>query len=121
VRPGWFDYNEPDQLRLVLLQGDRRQSGTPADGVVARRQLAQMLVHSLTSDAADRKTFELIAERGPEPPDLDALLAAIDADAPRALDAAHDNANMPISEEPAAVRRDLDEIRTMQPESPANE
>jgi uncharacterized protein YbjT (DUF2867 family) len=121
VRPGWFDYNEPDQLRLVLLQGDRRQSGTPADGVVARRQLAQMLVHSLTSDAADRKTFELIAERGPEPPDLDALLAAIDADALRALDAAHDNANMPISEEPAAVRRDLDEIRTMQPESPANE
>jgi len=25
VRPGWFDYNEPDQQRLVMLQGDRRQ------------------------------------------------------------------------------------------------
>jgi uncharacterized protein YbjT (DUF2867 family) len=121
VRPGWFDYNEPDQLRLVLLQGDRRQSRTPADGVVARSQLARLLVHSLTSAAADRKTFELVAEPGPEPPDLDALLAAIDADAPRALDAAHDKANMPISEEPAAVRRDLDEIRTMQIESPASE
>jgi uncharacterized protein YbjT (DUF2867 family) len=121
VRPGWFDYNEPDQQRLVLLQGDRRQSGTAADGVVARRQLAQILVHSLTSDAADRKTFELIAERGPEPPDLDALLAAIDADAPRALDAAHDNANMPIGEEPTAVRRDLDDIRAMQLEVPPNE
>jgi uncharacterized protein YbjT (DUF2867 family) len=113
VRPGWFDYNEPDQLRLVLLQGDRRQSGTRADGVVARRQLAQVLVRSLTSDAADRKTFELIAERGAEPVDLDALLAAIDADAPNSLDAAHDNANMPIGTEPASVRRDLDEIRAM--------
>ncbi len=120
VRPGWFDYNEPDQHRLVLLQGDRRQSGTPRDGVVSRRQLAQMLVHSLTSDAADRKTFELIAERGPEPPDLDELLSAIDADAPGALDAAHDNANMPISEEPVAVRRDLDTTRTVQREPRRN-
>lgn len=121
VRPGWFDYNKPDQLRLVLLQGDRRQSGTPRDGAVARRQLAQMLVHSLTSAAADRKTFELVAERGPEPADLDQLLAAIDGDALGALDAVHDNANMPISEEPAAVRRDLDDIRTMQREGPPNE
>jgi uncharacterized protein YbjT (DUF2867 family) len=24
VRPGWFDYNDPDQHRLVLLQGDTR-------------------------------------------------------------------------------------------------
>jgi uncharacterized protein YbjT (DUF2867 family) len=120
VRPGWFDYNEPDQQSLVLLQGDRRQSGTPRDGVVARRQLAQMLVHSLTSQAAERKTFELIAERGPEPSDLDLLLAAIDTDDPGAIDAAHDNANMPMSEEPAPVRRDLDEIRTMQREDPAN-
>jgi uncharacterized protein YbjT (DUF2867 family) len=121
VRPGWFDYNKPDQLRLVLLQGDRRQSGTPSDGAVARRQLAQMLVHSLTSESADRKTFELVAERGPEPADLEKLLAAIDGDALGALDAAHDNANMPISEEPAAVRRDLDDIRTMQRESPSSE
>jgi uncharacterized protein YbjT (DUF2867 family) len=35
VRPYWFDYKDPDQLRLVLLQGDKRQSGTPRDGVVA--------------------------------------------------------------------------------------
>ena len=32
VRPGWFDYNAPDEHRLVLLQGDRRQAGDPADG-----------------------------------------------------------------------------------------
>lgn len=37
VRPGWFDYNAPDQHRLVLLQGDRRQAGDPSDGVIAAR------------------------------------------------------------------------------------
>jgi uncharacterized protein YbjT (DUF2867 family) len=41
VRPGWFDYNTPDQHSLVLLQGDKRQAGDSSDGVVARRQIAQ--------------------------------------------------------------------------------
>jgi len=31
VRPGWFDYNQPDELRLVLLQGDTRWGGDPSD------------------------------------------------------------------------------------------
>jgi uncharacterized protein YbjT (DUF2867 family) len=35
VCPGWFDYNHPDQHRLMLLQGDTRQSGDPSDGVVS--------------------------------------------------------------------------------------
>src|SRR5271156_2224253 len=65
VRPGWFDENEPAQHRLVLLQGDRRQSGTPSDGVVARQQIAEVLVQSLRSRNAVGKTFELIAETGP--------------------------------------------------------
>ncbi|WP_200890985.1 NAD(P)H-binding protein [Arthrobacter sp. SPG23] len=26
VRPGWFDDNQPDQRKIVMLQGDRRQS-----------------------------------------------------------------------------------------------
>ena len=30
VRPGWFDYNKPDEQRLVLLQGDRRHTGDSA-------------------------------------------------------------------------------------------
>jgi|KBSMisStandDraft_5_1062788.scaffolds.fasta_scaffold1980581_2 hypothetical protein len=25
IGPGWFDYNKPDEHRLVLLQGDRRR------------------------------------------------------------------------------------------------
>jgi uncharacterized protein YbjT (DUF2867 family) len=44
VRPGWFDYNQPDELRLVFLQGDTRHAGDPSDGVIARRQIAQLLV-----------------------------------------------------------------------------
>ena len=65
VRPGWFDLQASDPQRLVLLQGDRRWAGNPSDGVVARRQIAEVLVRSLTSNAACRKTFELVAERGP--------------------------------------------------------
>ena len=35
VRPGWFDYNEPDQHQLVLLQGDRQRSA-PGLGLVRK-------------------------------------------------------------------------------------
>src|SRR4030095_9641443 len=59
VRPGWFDYNKPDEQQFVFLQGDRRHAGDPSDGVIARRQLAQVLLASLTSETALRKTFEL--------------------------------------------------------------
>ncbi len=31
VRPGWFDYNNDDEHRIVMLQGDRRHAGTPED------------------------------------------------------------------------------------------
>ena len=107
VRPGWFDYNAPNQQRLVLLQGDRRHAGDPSDGVIARRQIAQVLVHSLSSDQALRKTFELVAETGPAPDDFDALFARLDGDPEGALDGVRDLANMPSDEEPQRVRNDL--------------
>lgn len=107
VRPGWFDYNAPDQHQLHFLQGDKRQSGTPRDGVIARSQVARVLVRSLTAPAALRKTFELVAERGPEQEDFDPLFAALDADAIGALDAVHDAANMPLDQEPRRVQSDL--------------
>jgi uncharacterized protein YbjT (DUF2867 family) len=111
VRPGWFDYNKPDEHRLVLLQGDRRHAGDPSDGVIARHQLAEVLVGSLTSDSALRKTFELVATKGPAEHDLDTVFAALDADPPGALDAVHDVANMPLSEEPHRVRDELHAMR----------
>ena len=110
VRPGWFDYNEQDQRRLVLLQGDRRHAGDPSDGVIARQQIAEVLVRSLTSDAARAKTFELVAERGPAPKDLEPLFTALEADAAGALDAVRDAANMPLDDEPASVRDDLRQL-----------
>jgi len=111
VRPGWFDYNAPDQHRLVLLQGDKRQAGDSSDGVVARRQIAQVLVQSLNSSQALRKTFELIASKGPAQDDFDALFAPLEADPQDTLDGVHDMANMALADEPERVREDLDVIR----------
>jgi uncharacterized protein YbjT (DUF2867 family) len=110
VRPGWFDYNDPDQHRLVLLQGDTRTAGNPSDGVVARRQIAETLVRSLRSDAAARKTFELVAERGPASDDFDALFTALEADPPGALDAVGDAPNMPLAQEPERVREAMRQL-----------
>ena len=110
VRPGWFDYNGPDEHRLVLLQGDSRQAGNSSDGVIARRQIAEVHVRSLTSETALRKTFELVAEKGPAPANFDALFATLDADAPGALDGVRDMSNQPLEDEPKRVRDDLDAV-----------
>ena len=112
VRPGWFDCNAPNEHRLVFLQGDTRQAGDPSDGVIARRQIAEVLVRSLSSDHALHKTFELIATIGPAPDDFDALFTPLDADSQGALDGVHDIANMPLEDEPQRVRDDLDAVRT---------
>lgn len=111
VRPGWFDYNEPDQLRIEMLQGDRRWASDPSDGVVSRAQIAQVLVASLTSAAANRKTLELVAEQGSPPVDLEALFAALTPDPVDALDGVLDRDNMPLAEEPEAVRAELDRVK----------
>ena len=114
VRPGWFDYNDANQHRLVMLQGDTRHAGTPADGVVARRQIAEVLVASLTLEQARNKTFELVAEVGPEAEDLAPLLSAVTADSAdfgKAPDGVGDAANMPLDQEPAQVLADLQAIR----------
>ena len=111
VRPGWFDYNEPDQQRLVMLQGDTRWASDPSDGVISRKQIARVLVASLTSDAADHKTLELVAEHGPAQADLTPLFAALKADPVNATDAVLDRDNMPLDKEPAAVLAELNAIR----------
>jgi uncharacterized protein YbjT (DUF2867 family) len=77
VSPGWFDYNRPNERKLVFLQGS---NGTPKDGVIARRQIAEVLVQSLSSVSATRKTFELVVAEGPARQDLESLFAALDVD-----------------------------------------
>lgn len=111
VRPGWFDMNGPDEQRLVFLQGDRRRSGGPADGCVARTDIARVLVAALTAPEAAGRTFELVAEQGAAPSDLGPLFAALDQDPPGSLDAVRDEANMPLDTEPQRVRDDLDAVR----------
>lgn len=107
VRPGWFDYNDSDQLLITLLQGDTRRAGNSSDGVIARRQIARVLVDSLATETASRLTFELVAERGPVQENLDSTYAALDADPEGSLDGVHDPANMPAATEPDRVKADL--------------
>ncbi len=107
VRPGWFDYNKPDEHHLVFLQGDTRQAGNSSDGVIARRQIAEVLVSSLTSEEAARKTFELVASKGPAQKDLNVLFAALDPDSDGGLDGVRDMPNQPLEDEPKRVQDDL--------------
>jgi uncharacterized protein YbjT (DUF2867 family) len=107
IRPGWFDYNKSNEHQLVFLQGDTRRAGNSSDGVIARSQLAEVLIHSLTCEQALRKTFELVAIKGPAQGDLDGLFATLSADPEHALDGVRDTPNQPLDEEPQRVKDDL--------------
>jgi len=109
VRPGWFDYNEADEHRLVLRQGDTHWAGNASDGAVSRRQIAQVLVASLACAAADGKTFELVAEKGEAQVELEPLFAALLPDTE--LDGPRDRDNLPLAAEPQNVLSDLKAIR----------
>jgi hypothetical protein len=80
--------------------------------VVARRQIAEALVSSLTSQAAKRKTFELVATKGSSTEDFDTLFPALEPDDADNLDGVRDIANMPLEQEPQGVRNDLDGVRS---------
>ncbi|BBQ83586.1 TPA: SDR family oxidoreductase [Kluyvera ascorbata] len=107
VRPGWFDYNKPNEQKIVMLQGDRRHSGTPADGVISRKHIARVLVCALTDDDAKNKTLELITENGKEQQSLTPLFSALQQDSADKNDGIHDINNMPLDSEPECVIRDL--------------
>ncbi|MCH5050783.1 SDR family oxidoreductase [Pectobacterium aquaticum] len=107
VRPGWFDYNQSDEQKIVMLQGDTRHSGTPADGAIARIQIARVLVSALTDDNAKNKTLELVAEYGYEQQDLAPLFSSLRQDAIERNDGILDRDNMPLISEPQCVIDDL--------------
>jgi uncharacterized protein YbjT (DUF2867 family) len=109
VRPGWFDYNDDDQQHIRMLQGDTRRAGSPADGAIARAQIARVLIDALTTPAAERRTLELVAETGPAQDDLTPLFEALQPDPSGTVDGVYDPANMPAEQEPMAVRDDLRE------------
>src|SRR5271169_2053188 len=107
VRPGWFDYNKANEHQLVFLQGDPRQTGDSSDGVIARSQIAEVLVHSLSSAQALRKTLELVATKGPAQKNLDDLFAPLDPDLEDGFDGVRDMPNQPLEDEPQRVKDDL--------------
>lgn len=107
VRPGWFDYNNEHEHKIVMLQGDKRHTGTPEDGVISRQQIARVLVTALSNDAAKNKTFELMAIRGAEQQDLTPLFAELKTDNPHKNDGILDPDNMPLSEEPESIINEL--------------
>ncbi|MEY4136842.1 MAG: hypothetical protein RL205_970 [Actinomycetota bacterium] len=107
VRPGWFDYNSADESLPVLLQGDLRRSGTPRDGAISRRHIAQLIVASIECDAASHTTFELISTRGSTPTSLTSLFDPLDPDVRDSIDGVRDEDNMPMSHEPSRVQEDL--------------
>ena len=65
-----------------------------------------------SSDAAVRKTFELVADTGPAPEDFDSLFTPLQADPPGSVDGAQDVENMPLTDEPQQVRDDLRDLRS---------
>ncbi|BCW70991.1 hypothetical protein [Arthrobacter sp. NicSoilB8] len=107
MRPGWFAYTQPDQRSIVTLQGDRRQSGSPADGAIAWDQIARVLIESLHTDAADHQTLELVAEHGPDQDDLTTDFTSLAPDSAGSLDAAEDVVDLPMESEPKMFRDDL--------------
>lgn len=107
VRPGWFDANASDEQRIVMRQGDTRWTGSAADGAIARRQVARVLVDSLTSPEAERRTLELVAERGTEQPDLAAVFSALTPDTEGSIDGVLDGATLPLAGESQRVLDDL--------------
>ncbi|MGG5752795.1 NAD(P)H-binding protein [Zafaria sp. Z1313] len=108
VRPGWFAYHTPAEQLPVMLQGDTRGSGTPADGVASRTLIARVLVDALGSEAALGKTFELVAVHGDAPHDPEPLFAALDPDPEGSVDAVRDAPTQPLAEEPARVLAELE-------------
>ncbi|MDO4248654.1 MAG: hypothetical protein Q4C79_06805 [Neisseria sp.] len=99
----------PDQQKLLLRQGDTKRTGSPQDGVIARSQLAEVLVNSLHTPEAWGKTVELEAERGAKTTDFAALFAPMKAD--KGLNGAADRDNLPLAQEPDSVKRDWEAVK----------
>ncbi len=73
------------------LQGDTRQAGNSSDGVISRRQIAEVLVSSLTSDEALRKTPRTGCDQGTG-------FAEFDPDPNGSVDGVRDLPNQPFED-----------------------
>jgi hypothetical protein len=110
IRPGWFEYNDPDELQLIALQGDTRHARDSSDGVVSRRQIAEVLVRSLDVAAARRRPSSSSPRPDRPPPTSRGSSPHLSPTATGSLDGIHDTANMALTDEPERVRDDLDRL-----------
>lgn len=110
VRPGWFDYQPASDNKFWLAQGDTRAHLSPSEIGVSRVHIARVLVDSLTSAAANGKTFELYDQTGSEQEDLEAEFASLKPDSNSDTDGPLDNAGLPLNEEPTRVKEALSRI-----------
>lgn len=103
VRPGWFDYQGPGDVRIDLRQGDL-VTGQPG---VDRRHIAQVLLEGIAQPSGARRTVEIFSTTGDPVTDFEALFAATQPDEPGVLDGVLDTNNVPLGEEPAQVQEDI--------------
>lgn len=80
------------------------------EGPTTGAQIARVLIDSLSLDAADHKTLELIADHGPEQENLTGVFDALTADSNGSLDGVQDTVDLPVANEPEQFRQDLTTI-----------
>ena len=99
-----MDLSNPELSGLVV----KKITGLgPADGVIARDEIARVLIDSLSTDGANRKTLELAAEVGLEQEDLTDTFEALVPDAQGSLDGALDKNLVSVAAEPKLFRDEL--------------
>ena len=110
VRPGWFDYNAPNEQRLICFRGIGATRATPAmarwPGARSQRSSSKPY-----REPAEQRRSSWSPPRV-QRPRVGAAVRSLDADPSGSLDAVHDSANMPLEEEPQGVRVDLARVES---------
>lgn len=107
VRPGWFDYQGPEDTRIDLRQGDL-VTGRPG---VDRHHIAQVLINGALEASGTGKTFEIFSTSGEPITDFGALFAHLTPDSHSGRGAL-DRDDVPLESEPERVRRDIAELES---------
>ncbi|MBM6979767.1 MAG: NAD(P)H-binding protein [Actinomyces succiniciruminis] len=105
VRPGWFDYQGPDDTQIDLRQGDLVE-GQPG---VDRHHIAQVLIEGALNPSGEHRTVEVFSRPGAPVTDFEALFAATQPDT-EAGRGALDQDLVPLADEPARVQADIDRL-----------
>ncbi|WP_167148786.1 NAD(P)H-binding protein [Actinomyces sp. ZJ308] len=102
VRPGWFDYQGPQDTQIDLRQGDLVE-GRPG---VDRRHIAQVLIEGALNPSGEHRTVEVFSRAGEPVTDFEALLAGTRPDTETGRGAL-DRVLVPLTDEPARVQSDI--------------